>query len=209
MVAPVWHERKREGVVLACADFDGTGSSTLLLHGLAGHAREWNETASWLSATNHVLAPDQRGDGRSQRRPADVSPEAFVDDAAMWVRQLSGGSALVIGQSFGGRTAFLLAAQYPELVTALVVAEASPEANPEARTVVGDWQRSWPVPFHSRESALAFFGGNSLWSGAWAAGVGVRPDGLWPRFGVGEVVSFRGGVVAACGWNGGGVGGTA
>ncbi len=182
--SPVWHERTREGVPLACADFGGAGGSVLLLHGLAGHAGEWTETASWLSAANRVLAPDQRGHGKSQRRPADLSRQAFVDDAAMWIRELAGSSALVIGQSLGGHTAFLLAAQHPELVRALVVAEASPEADPEAHAVVGDWLRSWPVPFPSREAALAFFGGDSLCSGAWTKGLDVRPDGLWPRFDV-------------------------
>jgi pimeloyl-ACP methyl ester carboxylesterase len=181
---PVWHERRREGVVLACADFGGVGGSALLLHGLAGHAGEWTETASWLSATDRVLAPDQRGHGKSERRPADLSRQAFVDDAAMWVRELAGRSALVIGQSLGGHTAFLLAAQYPELVKALVVAEASPEADPEAHSVAGDWLRSWPVPFPSREAALEFFGGYSLWSRAWTEGLEERSDGLWPSFDV-------------------------
>jgi pimeloyl-ACP methyl ester carboxylesterase len=181
---PVWHERRREGVVLACADFGGVGGSALLLHGLAGHAGEWTETASWLSATDRVLAPDQRGHGKSERRPADLSRQAFVDDAAMWVRELAGRSALVIGQSLGGHTAFLLAAQYPELVKALVVAEASPEADPEAHSVAGDWLRSWPVPFPSREAALEFFGGYSPWSRAWTEGLEERSDGLWPSFDV-------------------------
>lgn len=194
MVPPVWNERTREGVVLACADFGGAGNSTLLLHGLAGHAREWNETASWLSATNHVLAPDQRGHGKSQRRPADLSRQAFVDDAAMWIRELAGSSAIVIGQSLGGHTAFLLAAQYPELVKALVVAEASPEADLKAQSDVGDWLRSWPVPFPSPEGALAFFGGDSLWSRAWAEGLEARPDGIWPSFDLDVMLSCLDGV---------------
>jgi pimeloyl-ACP methyl ester carboxylesterase len=38
----------------------------------------------------------------------------------------------VIGQSYGGLTAFLLAAERPELVRALVVAEATPEPGDES-----------------------------------------------------------------------------
>ena len=59
----------------------GEGPGVLLLHGLAGTAVEWEETAAWLSATHRVVALDQRGHGRSERRPADVSREAFVADA--------------------------------------------------------------------------------------------------------------------------------
>ncbi len=144
--------------------------------------------------TNRVLAADQRGHGRSERRPADRSRQAFVDDAAMWIRELAGSSAIVIGQSLGGHTAFLLAAQHPELVRALVVAEASPEADPSAQGVVGDWLRSWPVPFPSRKAALEFFGGDSLWARAWTDGLDVRTDGLWPRFDVDAMVACLDGV---------------
>jgi pimeloyl-ACP methyl ester carboxylesterase len=44
----------------------------------------------------------------------------------------------------------LLAASHPELVRGLVVAEASPEPDPEAPTRVAEWLRSWPVPFPDR-----------------------------------------------------------
>ena len=40
---------ERDGIRLACRDFGGQGPTVLLLHGLAGHAGEWEETAVWLS----------------------------------------------------------------------------------------------------------------------------------------------------------------
>jgi pimeloyl-ACP methyl ester carboxylesterase len=192
--SPVWYQRTRNGVHLACADFGGPDGSVVLLHGLAGHAGEWAETAAWLSATNRVLAADQRGHGDSERKPVDLSRQAFVEDAAMWIRQLAGSRAVVIGQSLGGHTAFLLAAQYPALVSALVVAEASPEADPHAQAAVGDWLRSWPVPFPSRHAALAFFGGDSHWARAWTDGLDARADGLWPKFEVDVMLDCLGGV---------------
>jgi pimeloyl-ACP methyl ester carboxylesterase len=154
----------------------------MLLHGLAGYAREWDETASWLSASCRVFATEQRGHGRSERRPADLSRSAFVDDAAAWLRQLDLAPATVVGQSLGGHTAFLLAARHPELVHALVVAEATPEPYLEAQEVVGGWLDSWPVPFASRPDALAFFGGDTLRGRTWSGGLDRRDDGLWPAF---------------------------
>jgi pimeloyl-ACP methyl ester carboxylesterase len=112
----------------------------------------------------------------------------------MWIREVAGSRPLVIGQSLGGHTAFLLAAQHPDLVRALVVSEASPEADPEAQGVVGDWLRSWPVPFPSREAATAFFGGDSHWARAWTDGLDARPDGLWPRFDVDVMLTCLDGV---------------
>ncbi|HEX5557129.1 MAG TPA: alpha/beta fold hydrolase [Gaiellales bacterium] len=178
----MWHSTFREGVRLACLD-DGGGPPVVLVHGLAGHAREWDGTAAWLSPSHRVVAPDARGHGRSERRPGDVSRAAYVDDLAWWIELLGLAPAAVIGQSLGAHTAFLLAARRPELVRALVVAEATPEADPDAPAIVEAWLRSWPVPFGSRADALTFFG-DTTWGRAWADGLERREDGMWPAFDV-------------------------
>ena len=63
-----------------------------------------------------------------------------------------------------------------------MVAEATPEADPGAPAGVGWWLESWPAPFASREEAVAYFGGDTLWARAWAAGLEERAGGLWPAF---------------------------
>lgn len=134
-----WHSRDAGGVHLACADFGGDGPTLVLLHGLAGCAEEWAETALALTREYRVLAPDQRGHGRSERRPQDVSRGAYVTDVAMWIEQFEAAPAVLVGQSLGGHTALLLAARRPDLVSALVVVEATPAANPAARDGVRRW----------------------------------------------------------------------
>jgi len=160
----------------------------VLAHGLAGHAGEWDGTAAWLGRTHRVVAPDTRGHGRSERRPGDVSRTACVDDLAHWIELLDLAPALVIGQSLGGHTAFLLAARRPELVRALVVAEAAPPADPDAPAAVEAWLRSWPVPFAGRREALGFFG-DTRFGRAWADGLEERADGLWPAFDIDVMVA--------------------
>ncbi len=182
MGTPRWHLVQREGVRLGCLDWGRSGSSVVLLHGIAGYAAEWAETASWLSQTFRVVAIEQRGHGRSEREPDDVSPSAFVADAEMWVEQLELAPAVVVGQSFGGLVAFLLASRRPEVVRALVIVEATPAQDVESPAVVRRWLESWPVPFASREAALAYFGAGTAWSRAWVGGLEERPDGLWPSF---------------------------
>ncbi len=175
------HERSRGHVRLVCTEFGGTGDPVLLLHGLAGYAAEWSETASCLLAEHRVLAPDQRGHGDSERKPDDLSRDSYVGDAAMWIEELVGGPANVIGQSLGGHTAFLLAARRPDLVASLVVAEASPESDPEAATKLSGWLRRWQIPFPSEIAALEFFG-SSTSGQTWARGLERRGNELWPRF---------------------------
>jgi pimeloyl-ACP methyl ester carboxylesterase len=128
-----------------------------------------------------MVVPEQRGHGRSERAPADVSRAAFVDDAAMWIERLGAAPAVVAGQSLGGHTAFLMASRRPDLVAALVVVEATPEAGPDAPGTVDRWLRSWPVPFATRADAVAFFGGDAR-ARVWADGLEPRAGGFWPAF---------------------------
>jgi pimeloyl-ACP methyl ester carboxylesterase len=180
----------RDDVRLAGLDFGGEGPATLLLHGLAGYAGEWAATARWLIGRCRVVALDARGHGGSERTPADVSRAAHVDDAAFAIERLGLAPAIVVGQSLGGQAALLLAAEHPSLVRGLVLADAGPGGFDDERAVeanVEDLARAlgrWPVPFASREAAVAFFGGPSLSAEAWADGLEHRGGGWWPRFDV-------------------------
>ncbi|WP_405855720.1 alpha/beta hydrolase [Streptomyces sp. NBC_00090] len=81
--SPSWTERVvvRDGVRLSCRDWGGSGPD-VLLHGLAGHAGEWDATARALRDAGHrVLALDQRGHGHSERRPENAT-RAFWDEWA-------------------------------------------------------------------------------------------------------------------------------
>ena len=167
-----WLSLERDGEQLACRDFGGRGPPVLLLHGLAGHAGEWAETASWLTERFRVLAPDARGHGRSERVPLDVSRAAHVADVVFVVERLQLGPVVLVGQSLGGHAALLAAAERPDLVRGLFVAEASPAGGDEGEVAsVGKALASWPVPFPSREAAAEFFGGPSLRAEAWADGL--------------------------------------
>jgi pimeloyl-ACP methyl ester carboxylesterase len=182
MPAPRWHEGERDGVRLACAEHPGLGPPVVLLHGLAGYAGEWEPTAAALAPAYRVLVPEQRGHGRSARRPADVSGSAFAADVAWWLERIAAAPAVVAGQSLGGQVALLVAARRPELVRGLVVAEATPGFDPAAPRAVQEWIERWPVPFPSREAAEAFFDRSPAWARAWAGGLEARDDGLWPAF---------------------------
>lgn len=111
---------RREGVRLGCVDFGGSGAPVMLLHGLAGHAGEWAESASWLTERHRVVALDARGHGNSERIPEDVSRIAHVADTVFVIKELGLGPVILVGQSLGGHTAFLTAAANPDLVRVLV-----------------------------------------------------------------------------------------
>ncbi len=154
----------------------------MLLHGLAGHAGEWDVLARGLTSGYRVVAVDQRGHGASERHPQDVSRAAYVADVIAIVDHLALQRPVLVGQSLGGHTAMLTAAAHPERVRALVLVEAGPGGpNPNGPADIGGWLDSWPTPFPSREAAAAFLGGGPVGAG-WAAGLEEREGGWWPRF---------------------------
>ena len=171
-----------DGVRLSLLDWPGPDPPVMLLHGLAGQATEWNDTARWLSKHNRVVALDQRGHGHSQKGLRDQSRDAYVRDAAAAITTLHLPPVVVVGQSMGGVVAFLLTARRPELVKALVVVEADPIASARTARDVEKWLNSWPVPFKSRLAAVAFFGGNNLKGRTWAAMLERRRSGYVPVF---------------------------
>ncbi|MFF5974861.1 alpha/beta fold hydrolase [Streptomyces sp. NPDC012769] len=192
-----------EGVRLSLRDWGGTGRPLLLLHGLAGHAGEWDGVARRLRADGHrVVALDQRGHGASERHPGDVSRAAYVADVLAVLDHLGLADAVLVGQSYGGHAALLtaaatarggagatsaarsgrLAGRLTGRLAGVVLVEAGPGgADPAVLAGVGDWLRAWPVPFPSRDAAVAHLGGGPVGEG-WTDGLEERDGGLWPRF---------------------------
>jgi len=178
--------RRRELTVrqvrLSVLDWPGHEPAVLLLHGLAGQATEWSETARWLNRHHRVVALDQRGHGDSQKGLKNFSSDAYVEDAAAVVTLLGLAPVVLVGQSMGGVVAFRLAARRPKLVKALVVVEADPGASPHRDRSIERWLDSWPLPFKTRQHAAAFFGGDNLKGKTWAATLRRKGSGYWPTF---------------------------
>jgi pimeloyl-ACP methyl ester carboxylesterase len=186
---------ERDKTTLFCREFGGYGSPLLLLHGLAGHAGEWQRSAELLAADYRVFALDQRGHGDSERRPLDVSRDAYVQDAAETIRRIGRGPVTLVGQSMGANTAMLTAARYPDLVTTLVTIEGSPDGPvpPDPAPAIADEIRDslsrWPIPFTDEASARSFFESKGFDPVVWNDGLERRTDGLWPRFEIDTLVA--------------------
>jgi pimeloyl-ACP methyl ester carboxylesterase len=70
----------------------------VILHGLAGSAREFLPTAAALPEFRTVLV-DLRGHGSSTRCPHDLSREAFVADVVRVIEEVAAGPVVLVGQS--------------------------------------------------------------------------------------------------------------
>jgi pimeloyl-ACP methyl ester carboxylesterase len=99
----------------------GAGSDLLFLHGSPGLLEDWDPVATPLSGRYHVVAYDRAGHGFSEPGlgPHDVFANAETAHALIVALGLR--HPVVVGHSFGARTALALAETHPEDAVALVL----------------------------------------------------------------------------------------
>lgn len=135
-----------DGAKLAYFDV-GQQRPLLLIHGFPGTARDHlGSLIDHLKTDHRVIAPDLRGYGASQPPSRTFPPDFYqrdADDLAALLRHLRCGPVVVMGYSDGSETAVLLAAHYPELVSAVIGWGISGVISPEMLDSVQEWL---PVP---------------------------------------------------------------
>ncbi|MCS0635908.1 alpha/beta hydrolase [Streptomyces sp. LP05-1] len=181
----------------------GHAPGVLLLHGLMGRAAHWATTARWLGERYRPVALDQRGHGRSGRPADGAYPlEAFVADAALAVERLDLAPVALVGHAMGALVGWRLAAERPDLVRALVIADMRPSARGAAsQREWEEWVRTWPVPFATLADVRKWFGADDPHierpdpaRGAFFAEVmAERPDGWRPVFSRRQMLRARAG----------------
>jgi pimeloyl-ACP methyl ester carboxylesterase len=103
------------------------GTPVVVLHGIMGHAREWDHLVGALAVRFRVIALDARGHGQSDWA-TDYSPESLAHDLVGLVRHLQLRRVRLVGHSMGGITALLCAAEQPDLVDRLVLIDIGPDS---------------------------------------------------------------------------------
>jgi pimeloyl-ACP methyl ester carboxylesterase len=98
----------------------GAGAAVVMLHG-AGGFRNDQRAFEGLAEHFKVLVPSMPGFDRSTAG-ATASVIDVADVMAEFIRSVAGGSANVIGESFGGGVSTWLAIRHPDVVSRLVLA---------------------------------------------------------------------------------------
>lgn len=100
----------------------------VMLHGMGGTGALWRPIAASLEETYEILAPDQRGHGKSRvtsvpggRTEVDYTPLAYGQDVIDTMESQGFHPTWLIGHSMGVRTACAAAHLRPEWVRGLVL----------------------------------------------------------------------------------------
>ena len=103
----------------------GPGPSLVVLHGLYGSSRSWSSPARVLSSSFDVTLLDLRNHGRSGHDD-DCSWSAMAADVRETLDGLGLERPLLLGHSLGGKVAMRFAADWPESIRGLVIADIAP-----------------------------------------------------------------------------------
>jgi len=108
----------------------GSGRPLLLLHGLLGGSFCWRRNMEALSQSHTVFALDLPGHGENDApRHVDCSMPAQADRVATFLKQLDLEEVDVMGCSWGGALAMLLAAHTAKVRSLVLVAPVNPWSN--------------------------------------------------------------------------------
>jgi pimeloyl-ACP methyl ester carboxylesterase len=103
----------------------GEGMPLLLIAGLASDSRSWDPIIDELSRHVLVIAPDNRGTGRTTPQDARITIRQIADDCIALARHLGFPSVSLLGHSMGGFAALDLAIRRPDAVEKLILAGTS------------------------------------------------------------------------------------
>jgi pimeloyl-ACP methyl ester carboxylesterase len=109
------------GIRIHYLEWGGKGPAIILLHGMNDDAQIWKKMGPLLASGYHVIAPDRRGAGDSDKPKEGYDYKTLVNDVALLARSLKLKRVTVVGHSFGAEIALNMAVQEPELVRSVVL----------------------------------------------------------------------------------------
>jgi epoxide hydrolase 4 len=116
------HYIKVNGIQLHYME-EGQGELVILLHGFPEFWYGWRKQIPVLSKKYRVVAPDMRGYNLSDKPQSvkDYKIDILAKDIAELIKALGEEKAIVVAHDWGGAVAWVVATQYPELVSKLAL----------------------------------------------------------------------------------------
>jgi pimeloyl-ACP methyl ester carboxylesterase len=104
----------------------GSGPNLIVLHGLYGASDNWLTIGKKLQAYYTVYLVDLRNHGRSPHFSSHTYSD-MAEDLKIFFKEVNIKKATILGHSMGGKTAMMFAADYPEYIEGLIIADIAPK----------------------------------------------------------------------------------
>lgn len=121
----------------------GNGPPVFLLHGFPETWFAWRKQIPVLAQKYHVIAPDLRGYGDTEKPTAGYDKRTMAKDMQQLMQHLGLSKIAVVGHARGARVATRFAKDYPEATDRLVVLDNIPTRvifdSMNAETARGHW----------------------------------------------------------------------
>jgi len=119
-------------------EVEGAGRTVLLLHAVGVDLTCWDAQLAALTPRYRVLRVDLRGHGRSDIPPPPYTLQGSAADMHALLHQLQLAPAHVVGLSMGGMVAQVLALEYPDDLSALVLADTNSTLPRDVRPAIAE-----------------------------------------------------------------------
>jgi pimeloyl-ACP methyl ester carboxylesterase len=130
----------------------GEGPPLLLVHGWPENWYAWRKVMPALARDFEVIAVDQRGVGRSEKRAGGYDTGTLADDLVALMDALGHGRFAVVGHDTGHFISYALAADHPDRVArvALLEVPGPPGATPSPPLFIPEPinNKVWHIPFN-------------------------------------------------------------
>ncbi|MFD9946601.1 alpha/beta fold hydrolase [Nonomuraea sp. NPDC059023] len=163
-----------DGRRLSYLDFGGPGRPLVALHGHLSEGATFARLAADLGPGRRLIAPDQRGQGESDRA-ADYSREGYLADLEALLDHLNLDRVALLGHSLGAINAYQFAARHPGRVSALVNAEGPAELGLDGKNPFG-FLLDLPHEAATRDALVTGLGQAAPF---FADRLRENPDGTW------------------------------
>ena len=131
MPEPKMIRAQGDGIEIKLAEWEGTGTPILCVHGLTANSRCWDVVVRPLVGRHRVLAVDLRGRGLSDKPANGYSEAHHLRDIKSVIDHLHLDRVVLLGHSLGGYISMGLAATHPEKIAGLILMDAGGDLSQE------------------------------------------------------------------------------
>lgn len=113
-------------------EFGKKGETIVFLHGWQQDKRSFSPLVSFLWKTHRLFLLDLPGFGQSDLPPDSFTSNNYAQVIVDWLREKKLKKVVLVGHSFGGKVACIIAADYPHIVSKLILIANSGIPHPKA-----------------------------------------------------------------------------